>query len=147
MPELKTDEAEAALAEHVAATREGYQSPDDTPYSGTVTDFRAELMVTSRMWSETERPYREQVHAALKAVRGTGKPPVIQPAVADAHCACMMAASYSYTLAAMLGYAEKNFGHATAARLACLADNILMNGDDGEHNADVTPAAEVTTDA
>lgn len=57
----------------------------------------------------------------------------------DAHAGSLMAGSYAYTLAAILGYAERELGAETARRLADLADCILTNGDDDNLNADVKP--------
>lgn len=57
----------------------------------------------------------------------------------DAHAGSLMAGSYAYTLAAILGQAAREFGPQIARRLASAADDILANGDDEDMNADVKP--------
>jgi hypothetical protein len=57
----------------------------------------------------------------------------------DAHAGSLMASSYAYTLAAVLGYAVRELGPQTARILANVADDILANGDDMDLNADVKP--------
>lgn len=86
----------------------------DTIYSGSVTEFRASLVQGATHWHD---------HGA-EAPRSAG----------------LMASGFGYALAAVLGVAEREFGHITAARLAQVADDILMNGDSDDLNADVTPA-------
>jgi hypothetical protein len=51
-----------------------------------------------------------------------------------------MASGYAYTLAAVLAHAARKFGPDVAHGLGGLADDILMNGDDDNINADVMPA-------
>lgn len=53
-----------------------------------------------------------------------------------AYGASLMAGSYGYTLAAIIGYARR-FGEDVAAELAAEADEILMNGDFEGLNKDV----------
>lgn len=67
--------------------------------------------------------------------------PPTKDAISDARDASAAAFNVSYTLAAVLGYAARQFGDDVAHALACVADNVLYNGDDGDepHNADVMP--------
>jgi hypothetical protein len=99
----------------------------DTIYSGSVTDFRRDLVHESGRQHDVSHSYREW------------KPGTPQ---GDAWAGALMAANYSYALAAVLAVAEREFGHEVAARLACKADDILTNGDGAALNADVTPDAE-----
>lgn len=109
----------------------------DTIYSGSVTDFRRELVASAEMFEKMHRPYSAQSFAALQA-QCTGRPrPEVPAAVRDADLSGLMARTYAYTLAAVLAVAEREFGHEVAARLACKADDIITNGDGDALNADV----------
>ena len=88
----------------------------DTIYSGTVTDFRRDLVEQSAV-------FRSQI--AFER--------------AD-YIPTLMAANYAYALAAVLGIAERDLGHEAAALLALKADDILTNGDAADVNADVAAA-------
>lgn len=152
MSELKTDAAEQALSEHVAAVRG--ESPDrGTAYHESVEDFRRELVKSSLMWDKLHSPYWDATYAYLVAKRAAvaGSEPVRpDQAIFDADAASMMASSYAYTLAAVIALAQKNFGDEVAQALASVADDLLINGDDDPGwNADVMPpsATEGATDA
>lgn len=131
MSELKTDAAEQALAEHVAAV--GGQPPyEGTGYHDSIADFRRELAGSADEFRKRMEPYRVKVFAV-----GAEK---ADPADATAYMACLMASSYAYTLAAVLGAVHKKFGTDAAREIAWIADDILENGDDEDRNADVRPA-------
>ena len=100
----------------------------ETIYHETVTDFRAELVVTAHGFRERMALYRGRPAADLTDMER------------DAYTGTLMAGNYAYTLAAVLGEAGK-FGPEVQQRLATIADDILMNGDDHDRNADVMPAA------
>ena len=148
MSDLKTDAAEQALAEHLAAIR-GPNPERGTVYHETVTDFRRELVKSSLMWDKIHSPYWDATHAFFVAKRAAaaGSEPVRpDQAIFDASSAGMMASSYAYTLAAVIAVAQKNFGEEVARALANVADDLLINGDDEPGwNADVIPAEEPTT--
>lgn len=61
--------------------------------------------------------------------------------------AALMAANYSYTLAAVLGIAKGHVAVDVAARLAFAAHDIMENGDHEGFNADVMPAEEAAPEA
>lgn len=93
-----------------------------TPYHDSVDDLRRELVgEASRL---RERADRHRDHSASEAVR-------------DAWSASVLGAGYAYTLAAVLGQAGVEFGPDVQHRLACLAEEILTNGDPAACNADV----------
>lgn len=117
----------------------------DTIYSGSVTDFRRQLVQAAQHWDRVQRPYSEQRSANFAARRADPAVPKLPHVVLDASAAGMTAGGYAYTLAAVLAVAEREFGHEVAARLACVADDVLTNGDDHDRNADVAP--EVTPGA
>lgn len=105
-----------------------------TNYHETVTDFRRELAAAAESWNRGSEHYFKLVHA---------QPPAETPAeIRDAYAGTLMAYGYSYTLAAVLGVAEREFGLKVAERLAFEADEILTNGDFGDLNADVMPAGK-----
>jgi hypothetical protein len=96
-----------------------------------VTQFRKSLIQANLHWGE--------VHTRYPGPHGPG-------AGSDAHAGSLMAASYSYTLAAVLAWTERQFGAGYAAALAGVAEMILNDGDPDDLNADVMPAqsAEAT---
>jgi hypothetical protein len=102
----------------------------ETIYHETVTEFRAELAQSASGFRDRTALYRGRPAAGLTGVER------------DAYTGCLMAGNYAYTLAAVLGEAGK-FGPEVQQRLATVADDILMNGDDRDRNADVMPEAEV----
>ena len=145
MTELKSDAAEQALGEHLAAVRG--QSPEPgTAYHESITGFRRELVKSSLMWDKLHSPYWDATHAFFVAERAAAaehKPVRPDQAIFDASSAGMMASSYAYTLAAVIAVAQKNFGDEVAAALASVADDLLINGDDEPGwNADVMPPDE-----
>ena len=150
MSDLKTDAAERALAEHLAAVRGGNVATG-TAYHESVEDFRRELVKSSVTWDKLHAPYWDATHAfhVAKLAAAAGSEPVRpDQALFDAASAGMMASAYSYTLAAVIAVAQKDFGEEVATALACVADDILINGDDDPGwNADVMPPedAEATT--
>lgn len=139
MAELKTPAAEQALAEHLAAVRPPGQRPWATAYHETVDDFRRELASESAMFHKRMKPHLEVTHELYETKRA-GRP-AREPTAAenDAYTGCLMAGNYAYTLAAVLQLAGEAFGQEVAERLACVADDILINGDDHDRNADVMP--------
>lgn len=93
-----------------------------------VTEFRQQLVRAAEAWNKQKEEYFRQVH----------QPAAETPrAVLDAYAGTMMAGSYAYTLAAILGQAEREFGPQIARRLASAADEILTDGDFDDMNADV----------
>lgn len=147
MTELKTDAAEQALSEHIAAVN-GRSAEAGTAYHESVTDFRRELVKSSLMWDKLHSPYWDATHAFFveKRAAAAGQEPVRpDQAIFDASSAGMMASSYAYTLAAVIAVAQKNFGAEVAQALASVADDLLINGGgDPGWNADVMPADETT---
>jgi hypothetical protein len=106
-------------------------SDTSTWYHASLTDFRRQLVTAAEHWGKQKEEYFRQVHA---------QPAAETPRVTlDAYAGTMMAGSYAYTLAAVLGLAEREFGPQIARRLASAADDILENGDDEDMNADVRP--------
>lgn len=97
-------------------------------------DFRRDLTSAADHWREVAGQYRQKAH-------GETPPAEVARADRDAYAGCLMACSYSYTLAAILRVAADDFGPETARRLAAVADDILTNGDDSDLNADVKPGA------
>lgn len=145
MTELKSSEAEEALREHVAAAR-GESPERGLLYHENVTELRRTLMNASVMYTKMGKPYSDQAFAWINARRaaeeaGQPEPPRPPQPVRDADMACMMAASYAYTLAAVLRLAG-DLGPEVARKLATAADDILVNGDFEDLNADVTPQGE-----
>jgi hypothetical protein len=132
--------AERALREHVLAVKGENPSPEPgTAYHETVTDFRRELIESHREWTKTMAPYRDAVFAAQSARKQDPNAADVPDSVHVAYLASMMAAGYSYTLAAVIERAMKldpEIGEA----LACVADSVLTNGGDEDICADVWPA-------
>lgn len=96
-----------------------------TPYHASVTDFRRKLVEASDKWWETS-----ERHFPQRAEGG---------AHLDAYAAAMMAGGYAYTLAAILRVASDRYGPDVAHTLACIADDLLMNGEGKPFNDDVKP--------
>ena len=105
-----------------------------TAYHETLAEFRGELVSTAADFERMKDHHGEAVHKA-REVEG------VPAAVRDAYMAGLMAAHYGYTLAAILGVAEREFGAEVAERLAFVADEILTNGDERDRNADVMKEA------
>lgn len=121
-------QAERMLAEAVAAMNA--TEPDDrVGYDyATVSDLRRGLVGSSGAdhWQETASRYF-----------GCKTP----EAARDAYVSSLMAASYSYTLAAVLGVAAREYGQAIARRLAWIAASVMIDGDDNDLNADLRDPA------
>jgi len=103
-----------------------------TAYHETVDDLRRELAGEALTFRKQMKPHQAVVFAAQE------KHEDVPPAEREAYIGCLMAANYAYTLAAILRVAG-DFGQEVCERLACVADDILTNGDDRERNADVMP--------
>jgi hypothetical protein len=99
-----------------------------TNYHDSVDHLRRDLMKAVTHWSKTAEDRFENAH---RAGASTDE--------AVAYMASLMAGSYAYTLAAILGYARK-YGEHVAHDLAFEADEILTNGDFDGLNKDVTEA-------
>jgi len=100
-------------------------------YYETVDDLRRELVEVVQQWrliKDTHRIARYDENA-----------PQVQR---DAYLTGLMAGNYAYTLAAVLGVAQREFGNAVASRLTSVAAGILTNGDGSDLNADVVPQPE-----
>lgn len=93
-------------------------------YHGSVDDFRRSLMKAHASWERESKTYQCEPGGEPERIR------------AVAHSAALMAGSYAYTIAALVKYAQR-FGSHVAHDLAFVADDILMNGDDDNLNADV----------
>lgn len=104
-----------------------------TNYHQSVDDFRRDLMKGVSHWSQVAA---ERSDNAARAGEGTGE--------AVAYMASLMAGSYAYTLAAVIGYASK-YGEDVAHDLAFVADEILTNGDFDGLNRDVMPEQPTTS--
>jgi hypothetical protein len=106
-----------------------------TNYHESIADLRAALMQAHVAW-------QSRADERMSALSDTDASDDAKFALA----ASLMAANYSYTLAALLGIAEKagtdNIAVANlAAHLAFECDEILTNGDFDDHNADVPVTA------
>lgn len=112
-----------------------------TAYHPTIADLRRDLIEAHLDYEKHMTPHRAAVTAAMDAVRGTGRKAEIPPAEMNAYTGLMMAAGYSYVLAAVLERAEK-LDPEVARKLAALADSVLENGGEPEICADVWPSAE-----
>jgi hypothetical protein len=122
-------QAEQMLAEALAAMNA--TEPDDrVGYDyATVIELRRGLVGGSSgadYWQETANRY-----FGCKAPE----------AARDAYVGSLMAASYSYTLAAVLGAAASEYGQAVARRLAWIAASVMIDGDDNDLNADLRDPA------
>ncbi len=102
--------------------------PKPTLYHDSVDHLRRDLMTSYDQYEKAVQEYRPQ------SLAGSG------PAQATAYMSSLAAKGYAYTLAAVLGYAGRKFGTDVAHELACIADDIMNNGDDENINADVMPA-------
>jgi hypothetical protein len=149
MTDLKPESAEQALQEHLAAARANATAAEGhhTHYSGSVTDFRTQLVKSAGHWDKVQQPYFQQWMDECEARRAGLDPEKVPAAVHDAQSAALMASGYAYTLAAVLGLAEREFGIKVAVRLAAVADDILMNGDGEALNADVDGHEPVSGEA
>lgn len=102
-----------------------------TIYHETVAEFRAELVETAHGFRERIDLYRKPAGQMTTAEK-------------DARVGNLMAGNYAYTLAAVLGAAAE-FGREVQEKLATIADDILMNGDDHDRNADVMPEPDTAS--
>jgi hypothetical protein len=131
--------AERALSEHVAAVKGENPSPEPgTAYHETVTDFRRELIESHLEWTKMMAPYRDAVFTAQAARKQDPEAADVPDSVRDAYVSSLMAAGYSYTLAAVLERAMK-LDPEIGETLACIADSVLTNGGDEDICADVWP--------
>jgi hypothetical protein len=99
-----------------------------TNYHESVDHLRRDLMKGNAHWEKVAEQYSRISEDKARV-----------PSEAAAFAAASMAASYAYTLAAILGYARK-YGEHVAHDLAFEADEILTNGDFDGLNKDVTEA-------
>jgi hypothetical protein len=111
-----------------------------TAYHHSVAEFRQELVKSAEFYHEIMKPHDEEITAIRRRTGGSSED--IPTAVWDAHAGLLMAGSYAYTLAAVLGVAEREFGPQTARGLASVAGDILANGDFDDLNADVAAATD-----
>ena len=100
-----------------------------TNYHQTIEMLRRDLMLASRVWQSQV----DQFQADGTLMDDMSNDQKI------AFAASSMAASYSYTLAAALGIAEKIAPEEFAQHLAFEVDEILTNGDFEDHNSDIRP--------
>lgn len=110
-------------------------SDTSTIYYHSVDEFRRTLASSAEAWHRAKEHY-----FSLMPARARDK---VAPEVRDAYAGTLMAYSYAYALAAVLGVAEREFGPQTARRLALVADDILTNGDFDDLNKDVAPGTPV----
>ena len=109
--------------------------PRRLPHHDSVDDLRRGLMTSSVAMAARSDAYKR---ASL-----LDEPVPVEDATFDAWEAATRAWMTSYVLAAVLGVAGKEFGAEVAHRLACVADEVLANGDGTPgYNADVTPEKE-----
>lgn len=135
MTDLKPEGAEQALEEHLAAV-----SPAALAYSvARGSDLRRHLVQASQHWDRVRQPYSAQHMDNFQARQADPLAPKLPRVVIDASAAAMMASSYAYTLAAILGEAGKRLGPKAGGELAFIADDLLTNGDFDGMNADVMP--------
>ncbi len=109
-----------------------------------IDDLRRDLMSASMMWqarADALFPVIENADTATEVEK-------------IALTSSLMAANYSYVLAAVLGIAQAQSPDAFAKHLAFEIDEMLNNGDDEDYNSDVTtgessvqttPSVEATT--
>lgn len=95
-----------------------------TNYHTSVDHFRRDLIAGQAMWHQMTDAHQDKRDDAHR----------------DAFMASLMAGSYSYTLAAILGHAARHHGERVARDLAFEADELLTNGDFEAMNADVIVA-------
>lgn len=95
-------------------------------YHDSVDHLRGDLMKAYTHWGAVSADYLKQ-----GAPQAGGDQ-------AAAYGAALMASAYSYTLAAVLKSARR-YGDSIAEDLAALADELLVNGDSDNVNADVMP--------
>jgi len=121
-------QAERLLAEAVEAMN---ATEPDERLSGdyeTVSDLRRGLVSSAVTWQEhADRHYEGRTETQ---------------AAGDAYVGNLMAGCYSYTLAAVLGVAAREYGEAVARHLAWIAASVMIDGDDDDLNADVAPATQ-----
>lgn len=121
-------QAETLLAEAVEAMN-ATEPGDRLGYEyETVSDLRRGLAASAVTWQGTADRHHEGRTAAAAA--------------GDAYVGNLMAATYSYALAAVLGVAAREYGEAVAKRLAWIAASLMIDGDSDDLNADVKPATE-----
>lgn len=110
-----------------------------TIYHESASAFRKELAESAADFRQWMKPHQSRVFAFQNAVREGTPHDDLSMADRDAYTGCLMASNYAYALAAILGEAAK-FGPEAQRHLAAVADDILMNGDDHDRNADVRAA-------
>ena len=142
MTELKTEAAEQALDEHLAATRKDAEPKYQTLYSGTPRQFRASLVQSAARLEKHWQANTAVVSAYVEARKADPGAPRPAESAWDAMEAGLLGSMYAYALAAVLGVAAKDGGEELGARLAHIADDILMNGDFEDRNGDVREAGE-----
>lgn len=99
-----------------------------TGYHESVDHLRRDLMRAYEQYVKAVQEHRPQTLADTTPMQAT------------AYMSSLAAQSYSYTLAAVLGYAAREFGPEVAHALACVADDVMENGDDNDLNGDVLPS-------
>lgn len=128
---VKDEHGVVSVMRDAAFTARYQQAPESEPfdpatnYHESVDHLRQDLMKGNAHWEEVVKEFAETPDGQVRT-----------RAEAVAFMAAMMAGSYSYTLAAVLGYARK-YGEDIAHDLAFEADEILTNGDFEDMNADV----------
>jgi hypothetical protein len=136
--------ADRRLAQLAAIARIGAEPPgavlaivqgtDPGLYApGSPDDIRRDLTASSEAWRKHYREWLDEMEALKEA--GAEVPEVLGGAMV----ASLTASLYAYTLAAVLGAAEKEMGPRIAGRLADIARTQLDDGDDQDFNADVAP--------
>jgi hypothetical protein len=122
------------------ATATSRTTADDqgTAYHAAVTGFRRVLIRVHVACEEVMRPHQDVVFAARGSRKNPDGGPAVPRPVNDTYLGLMMAAGYSYALAAVLERAV-TLNPQIGQKLACLADDVLTNGGSEEICADVWP--------
>lgn len=127
---VKDERGVVTVIRDAAFTARYEQIPEPEPfdpatnYHESTDHFRRDLIAGQAMWHQMMDASQDKRDDAHK----------------DAFMASLMAGSYSYTLAAILGHAARQYGERVARDLAFEADELLTNGDFDAMNADIIVA-------
>ena len=117
-------QAEQMLKEAVAAMNATEPPRSRVGYDyDTVDDLRRGLVASADIWQKTADLYYP-ARSASDAAR-------------DANVGSLMAGTYAYTLAAVLGVAASEFGASAGRRLGWIAASVITAGDDNDLNGDL----------
>lgn len=122
----------------VLAIISGTKPDPDAGTGGTPTIYHHSVAGFRRQLAQAAQAYRKASEEYFAGLQGKKRAEVTDTE-RDAYMGTLMAYGYCYTLAAVLGVAERELGPQSARRLATIADDILTNGDFDDLNADVGP--------